>query len=134
VLGWNDSSVAGLTRVLLVDDDRLFAESVAARLGEDGRIDVVGIAGDGAEGIDLASQLAPDLVLMDIAMPGLDGVAATREIVASSPSTRVVMLTASEGRSDEEMSGAAGAIGYLRKSELDSPRVADSLLALVELS
>ena len=44
------------------------------------------------------------------------------------------MLTASTGRSDEEMSGEAGAIGYLRKSELDSPRVADSLLALVELS
>jgi DNA-binding NarL/FixJ family response regulator len=120
--------------VLLVDDDRLFAESVAARLGEDGRMDVVGIACDGAEGIDLASQLAPDLVLMDIAMPGLDGVAATREIVGRSPATRVVMLTASTGRSDEEMSDAAGAIGYLRKSELDSPRVADSLLALVELS
>ena len=120
--------------MLLVDDDRLFAESVAARLGEDGRMDVVAIAADGAEAIDLASQLAPDLVLMDIAMPGLDGVAATREIVGRSPSTRVVMLTASTGRSDEEMSDAAGAIGFLRKSELDSPRVADSLLALVELS
>jgi DNA-binding NarL/FixJ family response regulator len=120
--------------VLLVDDDRLFAESVAARLGEDGRMDVVAIAGDGAEAIELAAQLSPDLVLMDIAMPGLDGVAATREIVGASPSTRVVMLTASTGRADEEMSGEAGAIGYLRKTELDSPRVADSLLALVELT
>jgi DNA-binding NarL/FixJ family response regulator len=124
----------GRTQVLLVDDDRLFAESVEARLRDDGRMDVVGIAADGAEAIDLAARLAPDLVLMDIAMPGLDGVAATREIVRRSPSTRVVMLTASEGRSDEEMSGAAGAIGYLHKSELDSPRVADSLLALVELT
>jgi len=120
--------------VLLVDDDRLFAESVAARLGDDGRMDVVGIAGDGGEAIDLAAQLEPDLVLMDIAMPGLDGVAATREIVGRSPSTRVVMLTGSTVRSDEEMSDEAGAIGYLRKSELDSPRVADSLLALVELT
>jgi len=120
--------------VLLVDDDRLFAESVAASLVDDGRMDVVGIAGDGGEAIDLAAELEPDLVLMDIAMPGLDGVTATREIVSRSPSTRVVMLTGSMVRSDEEMSDAAGAIGYLRKSELDSPRVADSLLALVELS
>ena len=126
--------MAARTRVLLVDDDRLFAESVAARLGDDGRMDVVGIAADGAEAIELAAELEPDLVLMDIAMPGLDGVAATREIVSRSPSTRVVMLTASEGRSDEEMSGDAGAIGYLHKHELDSPNVADSLLALVELT
>ena len=126
--------MTGRTGVLLVDDDRLFAESVAARLGDDGRMDVLGIAADGAEAISLAEQLEPDLVLMDIAMPGLDGVAATREIVRRSPSTRVVMLTASEGRSDEEMSGDAGAIGYLHKSELDSPHVADSLLALVELT
>jgi two-component system NarL family response regulator len=127
-------SVAGQTRVLLVDDDRLFAESVAAALGADGRIDVVGIAADGAEAIDLAQALEPDLVLMDIAMPGLDGIAATRAIRERSPSSRVVMLTASTGRSDEEVSGEAGAIGYLRKSELGSPRVADSLLALVELT
>lgn len=127
-------AVAGPTRVLLVDDDRLFAESVAVTLGRDGRIAVVGIAGDGAEAIDLAERLEPDLVLMDIAMPGLDGIAATRTIRERSPATRVVMLTASTGRSDEEVSGEAGAIGYLRKSELDSPRVADALLALVELT
>jgi DNA-binding NarL/FixJ family response regulator len=127
-------AVVGRTRVLLVDDDRLFAESVAARLGDDGRMDVIGIAADGGEAIALAEELEPDLVLMDIAMPGLDGVEATREIVRRSPSTRVVMLTASEGRSDAEMSGDAGAIGYLHKSELDSPHVADSLLALVELT
>jgi DNA-binding NarL/FixJ family response regulator len=127
-------AVAGRTRVLLVDDDRLFAESVAARLGGDERLEVVGIAGDGAEAVTLAEELVPDLVLMDIAMPGLDGVSATREIRERSPGTRVVMLTASQGRSDEEVSGEAGAIGYLRKDALDSPRVADSLLALVELS
>jgi DNA-binding NarL/FixJ family response regulator len=127
-------AVAGPTRVLLVDDDRLFAESVAVALGRDGRIDVVGIAADGTEAIDLAERLMPDLVLMDIAMPGLDGIAATRTIRERSPATRVVMLTASTGRSDEDVSGAAGAIGYLRKSELNSPRVADALLALVELT
>lgn len=127
-------AVAGPTRVLLVDDDRFFAESVAVRLGQDERLEVVGIAEDGAAAIALAEELAPDLVLMDIAMPGLDGVAATREIRERSPDTQVVMLTASTGRSDEEVSGEAGAIGFLRKTKLDSPRVADSLLALIELS
>ncbi|MEX2211790.1 MAG: response regulator transcription factor [Gaiellaceae bacterium] len=126
--------MAGPTRVLLVDDDRFFAESVAVRLGQDERLEVVGIAEDGAAAIALAEELAPDLVLMDIAMPGLDGVAATREIRERSPDTQVVMLTASTGRSDEEVSGEAGAIGFLRKTKLDSPRVADSLLALIELS
>lgn len=127
-------AVRGRTRVLLVDDDRLFAESLAARLGPDERLDVVGIAGSGHEAIALAADLGPDLVLMDIAMPGLDGIAATRRILEDTPDTRVVMLTASTGRSDEEVSHEAGAVGYLRKSELDSPRVADALLALVELS
>ena len=126
--------MAGQTRVLLVDDDRLFAESVAVTLGRDGRIDVVGIARDGAEAIELAHELGPDLVLMDIAMPGLDGITATRAIRERSPATQVVMLTASTGRSDEEASGEAGAIGYLSKSKLSSPRAADALLALVELS
>lgn len=120
--------------MLLVDDDRLFAESVSTMLAEDGRLEVVGIASDGAEAIRLAERLAPDLVLMDIAMPGVDGVVATREITELSPSTRVVMLTASTGRSDEEVAGEAGAVGYIRKDELSSPHVADSLLALVELS
>lgn len=126
--------MTGRTRVLLVDDDRLFAESVSAMLAEDGRLEVVDIAGDGAEAVELAEQLTPDLVLMDIAMPGVDGVTATREIRAISPSTRVVMLTASRGRSDQEVAGEAGAIGYLCKDELSSPHVADALLALVELS
>ncbi len=100
-------------------------------------MEVVAEAADGEQAIHFVRNLRPDrpdLVLMDIAMPALDGVAATREIVSRSPSTRVVMLTASTGRSDEEMSGEAGAIGYLRKGELDSPRVADRLLALVELT
>jgi DNA-binding NarL/FixJ family response regulator len=120
--------------VLLVDDDRLFAESVSTMLEADGRLEVVAIAGDGAEAVRLAERLTPDLVLMDIAMPGVDGVAATREITELSPATRVVMLTASRGRSDEEVAGEAGAIGYIRKDELAASHVPDSLLALIELS
>ncbi len=118
--------------MLLADDDRLFAESVAAMLVGDERLDVVGIATDGREAVDLASSLQPDLVLMDIAMPVVDGVEATRRIAACCPGARIVMLTASSGRSDEEASGEAGAVGYLRKDDLGDPHVADKLLALVE--
>jgi DNA-binding NarL/FixJ family response regulator len=124
--------VAGPTRVLLVDDDQLFAQSVAEMLGSDERLEVVGIARDGGEAVELAASLQPDLVLMDIAMPGIDGVEATRRIGDRCPGARIVMLTASQGRSDEEASGEAGAIGYLRKDDLGNPHVADSLIALVD--
>lgn len=124
----------GRIRVLLVDDDELFMESVKTLLVDDARIEVVGHAADGARAIALAEELTPDLVLMDIAMPGVDGVEATRRIADCCPTAHIVMLTASQGRSDEEASGEAGAIGYLHKDELHSPHVADKLLALVELS
>lgn len=126
--------MAGAIRVLIVDDDRLFAESAATMLGADARLEVVGIASDGAEAVSVAEDLQPDLVLMDIAMPNVDGVEATRRIGSCCPGARIVMLTASSGRSDQEASGEAGAIGYLQKDELDSPHVADSLVALVEYS
>lgn len=122
------------TRVLLVDDHELFVESAKAVLEDDARFEVVGVATNGEEAVALAGELEPDLVLMDIGMPGMDGVEATREIRECCPGARVVMLTGRSGRSDEEGSGAAGAIGYLSKHELTSPHLADSLHALVELS
>jgi DNA-binding NarL/FixJ family response regulator len=122
------------TRVLLVDDHELFVESAKAVLGADPRFEVVGVATDGTQAVELAGELAPDLVLMDIGLPGMDGVEATREIRGCCPGARVVMLTGRSGRSEEEGSGEAGAIGYLRKDELASPHLADSLLALVDLS
>lgn len=122
------------TRVLLVDDHELFVESAKAVLEEDTRFEVVGVATNGEDAVALAGELDPDLVLMDIGMPGMDGVEATREIRECCPGARVVMLTGRSGRSDEEGSGAAGAIGYLSKHELTSPHLADSLHALVELS
>jgi two-component system, NarL family, nitrate/nitrite response regulator NarL len=122
------------TRVLLVDDHELFVESAKAVLEADVRFDVVGTAMNGSDAVVLAGELEPDLVLMDIAMPGMDGVEATRAIKERCPGARVVMLTGRSGRSEEEGSGAAGAIGYLSKHELTSPHLADSLDALVELS
>ena len=121
-------------RVLLVDDSAAFAESARAVLAADDRIEVVGVAGDGAEAVELAEQLRPDLVLMDIEMPRLDGVEATRAIRDRCPTAHVVMLTGRHERDDEIGSGEAGAVGFLHKEQLGSPHLADELLALVELS
>ena len=122
------------TRVLIVDDHDVFAETAASILSSDERIEVVGVARDGEEAVELTKKLGPDLVLMDIGLPKIDGVAATRAIRERSPATRVVMLTGRRGRDDEESADAAGAIGYLHKDELGSPHLADSLLALVDFS
>ena len=122
------------TRVLIVDDHDVFAETAASILSSDERIEVVGVARDGEEAVELTKKLGPDLVLMDIGLPKIDGVAATRAIRERSPATRVVMLTGRRGREDEESADAAGAIGYLHKDELGSPHLADSLLALVDFS
>jgi DNA-binding NarL/FixJ family response regulator len=121
-------------RVLLVDDSAEFAESARAVLAADARIEVVGVAGDGAEALDLAEKLRPDLVLMDIEMPRVNGVEATRAIRERCPDSQVVMLTGRREREDEVGSGEAGAVGFLHKDQLASPRLADELLALVALS
>lgn len=126
--------MAAPLRVLLVDDSAEFVEGVRALLDPDERLDVVGVAGDGEEAVALAERLRPDLVLMDIGLPRIDGVEATRAIRDRCPGARVVMLTGRHERADELGSGEAGAVGFLHKEQLGSPRLADELLALVELS
>ncbi len=102
-------------RVLLVDDHSLFLESLKNLLTANG-FQVIGTASDGLAALDQACALRPDLILMDIAMPQCDGLAATRLIKAEMPDTRIVMLTASE--QDEHLFEAikSGATGYLLKS------------------
>jgi RNA polymerase sigma factor (sigma-70 family) len=102
-------------RVLLVDDDALMRAGLAAILSSDATIEVVGEATDGHEAIERVRQVRPDVALMDIRMPGLDGIAATREAVAAAPETRVVILTTFE--QDDYIFGAltAGASGFLLK-------------------
>jgi DNA-binding NarL/FixJ family response regulator len=102
-------------RVVLVDDDALMRAGLEAILSSDGAIEVVGEASDGHDAVERVRELRPDVVLMDVRMPGLDGIAATREIVASVPETRVVILTTFED--DEYIFGAltAGASGFLLK-------------------
>ena len=110
-------------RVLLVDDFPLVREGIAAALETDPAIEVVGQAGDGEEAIRLARTLDPDVVLMDVSMPVLDGFEATREIRAASDGVHVLMLTGSNSRADVDRSREAGASGYVTKDRIASELV-----------
>ena len=111
-------------RVLIADDHRLFAEALEAILATDERIEVVGKASDGGEAVELAGTLAPDVVLMDVSMPVLDGFEATRAIRAASEKVRVLMLTGSNSRADVDRSREAGASGYVTKDRIASELIA----------
>jgi DNA-binding NarL/FixJ family response regulator len=111
-------------RVLIADDHRLFAEALEAILDSDERIEVVGQASDGGQAVELSRKLGPDVVLMDVSMPVLDGFEATREIRAASDDIRVLMLTGSNSRADVDRSRAAGASGYVTKDRIASELVA----------
>jgi DNA-binding NarL/FixJ family response regulator len=102
-------------RVLLVDDDELMRAGLKAVLSSDEEIEVVGEAGDGRAAVQSALTLRPDVVLMDVRMPGLDGISATRELLAARPEVKVVILTTFE--QDDYIFGAlgAGASGFLLK-------------------
>lgn len=105
-------------RVLLADDHPLFRDGIASLLAVKD-YQVVGQAGNGAEAVKMANELRPDLILMDIRMPGLNGLAATRLIKTSLPAMRIVILTVSDEDADLFEAIKSGAAGYLQKS-LDS--------------
>ena len=105
----------GTVRVLLADDQRLVRESLATMLGLLDGIELAGTAANGEEAIDLVAELRPDVVLMDLRMPRLDGIEATRRLRERDPEARVIALTTFAD--DESVLGAlrAGARGYLTK-------------------
>lgn len=115
-------------RILVADDHSLFRDGVASLLSAWGH-DVVGQARDGEEAVTLSAQLDPDLVLMDVRMPGCGGVEATRRIRSARPEIKIVMLTVSEDEDDLFGAVKAGAQGYLLK-DLESPQLRRMLEAV----
>jgi DNA-binding NarL/FixJ family response regulator len=110
--------VSERVKVVIADDQRLFAEALEAILSTDGRIDVVGRALDGRGAVALAREHQPDVVLMDIAMPVMDGIDATRAIRSELPETRVIVLTGSAATQDVDRARTAGASGYVTKDQI----------------
>jgi DNA-binding NarL/FixJ family response regulator len=117
-------------RVLIADDHRLFAEALEAILAGESSIEVVGRARNGAEALELALELEPDVVLMDISMPVLDGIEATKRLRDELPGTRVLMLTGSNARQDVAKARKAGAAAYVTKDRI----AADLLEVILEQS
>ncbi|MFD2093482.1 response regulator [Blastococcus deserti] len=115
-------------RVLLADDQALFREALATLLGVRGEVEVVGEAGDGAEAIRQCAAHRPDVVLMDLHMPVLDGVAATRRLRVEQPEVRVLALTTFDDDEDVFAALRAGAVGYLLK-DVSSDRLLEAVLA-----
>lgn len=136
----------GRLRIIVVDDHTVMRAGLVALLGAEPTIDIVGEAGDGREAVTLVERLRPDVALLDLRMPVLDGVAATARIAAGPAGTRVLILTTYDTDADIEHAIEAGAIGYLLKDTTRdrlveaihtaargetvlAPRVADRLFA-----
>jgi len=103
--------------VLVVDDHSFVRAQVAGLLTNAGGIEVVGECADGAEVVGMAARVQPDVVLMDVRMPGTSGPDATRDLLASRPASRVVMLTGSASARVVAESAQAGAVGFLVKGD-----------------
>lgn len=106
-------------RLLIVDDHPVVRSGVAGLLDLEDDLEIVGEAADGEAAVRMVGELAPDVVLMDLRMPGLDGVSATRQIRADHPATQVLILTTYDTDSEIVRAVEAGATGYLLK---DTPR------------
>lgn len=117
-------------RVLIADDHRLFSQALEAILDTDRRLEVAGHAADGAEAVQLALSLDPDVILMDIAMPKMDGFQATKQIRKQRPHACILVLTGSNSRSDVDRARAAGAAGYVTKDRIAAELI-DAIIEVV---
>ena len=123
-------SSAKAARVVIADDQTLFRSGLARLLDSDDRVAVVGEATDGADAVKKALALKPDVVLMDIKMPNLDGIEATRQIVSENPEIKVLMLTTFEADNHVIQALKAGASGYVLKDS-EAQAIVSSILAVV---
>ncbi|SDB99919.1 two component transcriptional regulator, LuxR family [Geodermatophilus telluris] len=115
-------------RVLVVDDQALFREALVTLLGARPEVEVAGEAGDGHEALVRAAGLRPDVVLMDLHMPVLDGIGATRRLRVEQPGVRVLALTTFDDDEDVFAALRAGAVGYLLK-DVSADRLVEAVLA-----
>jgi DNA-binding NarL/FixJ family response regulator len=126
----NGAEAGEVIRVLIADDQAVFRRGLDAVLGAEEGIQVVSEAADGEAAVARAAEVAPDVVLMDIRMPRLNGIEATRRIRELLPSTRILMLTVSDEEDDLYEAIRAGANGYLLK-DISAEEVADAIHAVV---
>jgi DNA-binding NarL/FixJ family response regulator len=118
-------------RVLVADDEPLFVETVQALLAGDDRVEIVGTASNGHDAVDLAVALDPDVTLMDIAMPMLDGIEATRRIREQLPDACVLVLTGSSISADVDRARQAGVAAFLTKDRIGTQLV-EAILEVAE--
>lgn len=113
--------------MLLVDDHPSFLTMLEALLAAEAQLEIVGRAHDGAEAVEAVGKLKPDVVVMDVSMPRMDGIEATRLIRDDHPETRVLILSGSQAARDLEAARAAGAAGFVAKEFVD--RLPEAILA-----
>lgn len=106
-------------RVLLVDDQPQVRRGLKMRLGLEPDVEIAGEAGDGAAAVALADELRPDIVLMDVEMPGMDGISATQELRAVAPHSAVVILTLYDDAATRARAKEAGAASFVAKHEVE---------------
>jgi DNA-binding NarL/FixJ family response regulator len=117
-------------RILIADDQTLFRAGLARLLDEDPRVEVVGQAADGLEAVKQAAKLKPDVILMDLKMPGIDGIEATRQITEADPTSKIVVLTTFETDSQVIQALKAGARGYVLKDST-ADAIVSSIVAVM---
>ena len=117
-------------RVLIADDQTLFRAGLARLLNEDPRVEVIGQAMDGADAVKQAAKLKPDVVLMDLKMPNVDGIEATRQIIEADPSIKVLILTTFETDNHVIQALKVGASGYVLKDS-SADAIISSIVAVM---
>ena len=111
-------------QVLLVDDEPSILRGLRMRLGLESDISVVGEANDGCAAVDMATRLSPDVVLMDVNMPVMDGIAATRELATRAPGSAVVVLSMDDDHETADRALEAGAVAFVAKQHIDNALLA----------